>query len=792
MPGAGRPIPVRARTPAVALALAASVAAGTLVVLLAAPSSSGPTTVTTIASVLAGNVGVGTEVTLENARVVSLTNSSTCTMCATWEKVTTVRLKALSDGSEMDAVLKKVGGNLLQYKKQNGVPTPGMIVRFSGPVAHPGSAWTIDPAKEWVEFAHAGPTVTTASVASGARPVGSYVWIEDVTVIQTFHSTDGDYHVEVRAADGTELTTEITPPHQDELPTPAVGAVLDVFGMVLYDADHAHWEIHPIRCTSRTRCAGAGAGGGAGAPSAPESAAANPRDGEVRVSWKAPAAIGGSAVSSYRVYRAEGSAPLAFLAEAATRYHFDLTAQNGVRYRYAVAAVNAQGEGPRSPEVTAVPGPDGATEWVFDEFENELDLWDATAVAGGSAWTRTQAQAAQGAASATCGDGESYRPGSECALATRAMDFRRATRATLAFSELSDLAGVANAPAVARGLGLGALAGAAASVAPDVAAGDAGRVDASEDAGATWALAHRAPAPTSSGWREASVDLAPLFGAGDARVRLRFTSDAAAEREGWFVDALHIAGARRASAAPGALAASRGDAGVTLAWSAPADAWPGTTYRVLRGASAGSLAFYAEAGADETFLDASPSAEARWYSVTAVDGLESAASAAVEAPLGGAPGPTLFADDFESGTDGWTIVRNGPTGTSTWKVVTTQAKSPTHSVTCGGGTSYAGGSDCEIVSPPVARSGASAPTLRFEHRVGGEAGRDEGRVYARADGGAWTLLGGPYSNVATWSTVALPLPAGATSVEVKFRFTSDANGTQGTAWFVDDVRVTDG
>lgn len=784
---------MRSRRSAFAFLLAAGLAAGAFVALVALPTASVPTTTTTIASVLAGNVGAGTDVTLENARVVSLTNSSSCTQCATWEKVTTVKLRALSDGSEINAVLKKVGGNLLQYKKQNGVPTPGMTVRLSGAVASASGVWSIDPAKEWVEFSHAGPTVSTASVASGGQKVGAYVWISGVTVIQTFHSTDGDYHVQVRASDGTELTTEITPPHEDELATPPVGAVLDLYGMVLYDADHAHWEIHPIRCTSRTTCAGGGAT--TGVPVAPESTAASPRDREVRVSWSAPFASGGSAVSSYRVYRAVDAEPLAFLAGTTDRFHFDATVANGARYRYAVAAVNAQGEGPRGAEVVAVPGPDGATEWVFDSFETELDSWDATARAGGSAWTRTDARASLGAASATCGDGETYLAYSECALATRALDFRRATRATLEFSERSDLAGVANAPDVARGLGApGVVATLAAAAASDAGALDAGRVDASADGGASWALAHRASAPTSSGWRARSVDLDDLLGAADARARFHFSSDAAVEREGWFVDAVKISGARRASSPPSSLAATRAAGGVLLSWSAPVDAWPGTTYRVHRGASESALAFYAEAGADRAFVDAAPSDAARWYAITAVDGLESASSAAAQAPPsgGGLPGATLFADDLESGAPGWTLVRNGPSGTSSWKLVTTQSKSPTHSFTCGGGTSYAGGSDCELTSPSIARAGATAPTLRFEHKIGGQSGRDEGRVYASADGGAWTLLAGPYSGVGAWAPVSLALPTEATSLRVQFRFTSDTDGTQGAAWFVDDVRVTDG
>lgn len=758
-PGAREATRLRART---LLAVTILLATGALGALVGLASVNETAELTPVRDVVAGRVAAGKDVTLEETRVLRVVNASTCTMCATWEVRTVVTLEALSDGARVDAVLKKVGGNLLQYKKQNGVPLVGMIVRLGGTVANANGAWSIDPAKEWVEFAHEGPTVTLADVNAGRVRVGSYVWLEPASPWKIFHSTDGDYHIEIQSRDGTRLTTETTPPHQDELPTPKLGDDLEVFGMVLYDADHDHWEVHPIRCLRRDLCAGSAAP--PAVPGAPTALRASAGDGEVRLTWRAPDATGSGPVTAFGVHRGEGEGALAFLRNVTRAAFTDANVTNGVRYRYAVSAWNAAGEGPRSPEAAAVPGAAGATEWLAEDFESEIDGWGRSAAEGGSAWTITDRRAATGVASITCGTGSRYAPSTDCALVTPPLDLRRATSAALAYREFADTAGVLHLALVDRGVAEG-----------------------SRDGGASWLPLVVAPRSTGGAWADVAVDLAPLLGAADTRVRWRFTSDALLESEGWFVDAVRVAGVRRAPSPPAALAATWEADRVALAWTASPDADAGATHLVYRGASADALAFYAEAGAGASFVDAAPDADARWYAVSVADALESARSAAAEAVPPRLD--VLFSDDFESGAAGWTIVKNGGTGTSTWKLVTTQAASPTHSFTCGGGSSYAAGSDCELVSPVIDVGTAGASSLRFSHRIGGEAGRDVGRVSVSVDGGAWTEIGGPYAGVGAWTGVVLDLPP-ATTVKVKFRFTSDTNGVQNAAWFVDDVQVT--
>lgn len=90
-------------------------------------------------------------------------------------------------------------------------------------------------------------------------------------------------------------------------------------------------------------------------PGVPRLPAAQPGDGVVRLTWKAPADDGGAEISSYRVYRnATGGGLVPLDAIGGLRYE-DRNVSNGATYTYAVAAVNVIGEGPRTADVTATP-----------------------------------------------------------------------------------------------------------------------------------------------------------------------------------------------------------------------------------------------------------------------------------------------------------------------------------------------------------------------------------------------------------------------------------------------------
>ena len=92
-------------------------------------------------------------------------------------------------------------------------------------------------------------------------------------------------------------------------------------------------------------------------PSVARNAAASAGNGQVVLSWTAPASNGASAITNYKVYRgttAGGETVLTTLGNVTT--YTDSAVTNGQIYYYQVSAVNGVGEGPKSTEVSATPG----------------------------------------------------------------------------------------------------------------------------------------------------------------------------------------------------------------------------------------------------------------------------------------------------------------------------------------------------------------------------------------------------------------------------------------------------
>lgn len=103
-------------------------------------------------------------------------------------------------------------------------------------------------------------------------------------------------------------------------------------------------------------------------PSAPQSfaAAAGPGNGQIRLTWSAPASDGGTAVNGYHVYRrnATGNETLIASLGVATNYTDSGLGNNTTRY-YRVAATNAVGEGSRSAERNATTFATPGAPWNF-------------------------------------------------------------------------------------------------------------------------------------------------------------------------------------------------------------------------------------------------------------------------------------------------------------------------------------------------------------------------------------------------------------------------------------------
>ncbi len=91
-------------------------------------------------------------------------------------------------------------------------------------------------------------------------------------------------------------------------------------------------------------------------PSQPQNLQATPGDGQVALTWEAPAYGGDSPILNYRVYRREEYGSFDFLVQIGNILAYtDTGLTNGLRYSYRVSARNQIGEGLGSEEVVATP-----------------------------------------------------------------------------------------------------------------------------------------------------------------------------------------------------------------------------------------------------------------------------------------------------------------------------------------------------------------------------------------------------------------------------------------------------
>src|SRR5438876_7497867 len=124
---------------------------------------------------------------------------------------------------------------------------------------------------------------------------------------------------------------------------------LDVQGFVFWEGPW-HWELHPFtawRLSSSVT-----------PPSAPQNLEAVAGDGNVGLSWQAPASDGGSPITNYQIYRGTTSGGATFLATVGDVLPYSVSiVTHGQSYFYQVTVRNAAGESPRSNEVSATPNP---------------------------------------------------------------------------------------------------------------------------------------------------------------------------------------------------------------------------------------------------------------------------------------------------------------------------------------------------------------------------------------------------------------------------------------------------
>jgi hypothetical protein len=87
-------------------------------------------------------------------------------------------------------------------------------------------------------------------------------------------------------------------------------------------------------------------------------------DETVTLSWN-PSSNGGSAVTSYDIYRGTSSGSETLLGSVTSTNDADSTVTDGTTYYYEVSALNAIGQGPRSTEVSATPEAAGAAPTIM-------------------------------------------------------------------------------------------------------------------------------------------------------------------------------------------------------------------------------------------------------------------------------------------------------------------------------------------------------------------------------------------------------------------------------------------
>jgi len=90
-------------------------------------------------------------------------------------------------------------------------------------------------------------------------------------------------------------------------------------------------------------------------PTAPTSATTIPGDGQVVLTWGAPNSDGGSKVTTYKVYRAIGSAKFKLLTKTTNLSVLDTAVTDGTAYSYYVQATSGVGTGPASSTAVATP-----------------------------------------------------------------------------------------------------------------------------------------------------------------------------------------------------------------------------------------------------------------------------------------------------------------------------------------------------------------------------------------------------------------------------------------------------
>lgn len=144
---------------------------------------------------------------------------------------------------------------------------------------------------------------------------------------------------------------------------------------------------------------------------------------------------------------------------------------------------------------------------------------------------------------------------------------------------------------------------------------------------------------------------------------------------------------------------------------------------------------------------------------------------------------TLFVDDFEDGTAQWTL--DAP-----WDLTAETFRSSSHSLTDSPAGAYAVDSNLAATSIAFEVGTATSATVRFWLRGRTQDKQDYLYLEYNCDGTGWNTLPTAYTGTMGWGqrSQAIALPSGTTTLQIRFRLTSNHTG-QYDGVYIDDVVV---
>lgn len=240
----------------------------------------------------------------------------------------------------------------------DGVPAPGGCQAGGGGTTSVAGGST--PSTDYFEFVAtsgltSSDTVTLAGPAgSQFDPAGEY-GLDNVTAGTDQCSSTGA----TVTNSGATLTLDVPSACTASAgQTYAIGLYAGALTMPSTGASCDQWEVSTSQDSTPfpTNCITI-----QGVPGAPTSPRVLPQDHNLSVSWTAPSNTGGSPLTGYRVYCAQGSPPPTTVTPTATvAYPTERVVvthlQNGTTYGCVVTAVNALGQSVASATVTSIPG----------------------------------------------------------------------------------------------------------------------------------------------------------------------------------------------------------------------------------------------------------------------------------------------------------------------------------------------------------------------------------------------------------------------------------------------------